>query len=71
MATIESKDAGIPLISSPRMEKAARAALSRTRDPEVMRKACEEMDRIREEVFREHGTLDIGVPAIRGLRDSE
>jgi hypothetical protein len=53
------------------MAEAARAAMSRTRDPEVMRKACEEMDRIREEVFREHGTLDIGVPAIRELRVSE
>jgi hypothetical protein len=29
------------------------------------------MDRIREEIRRKHGTLDIGVPAIRELRDSE
>lgn len=27
-------------------------------------------DRIREETFRQHGLLDIGVPAIRELRDA-
>jgi hypothetical protein len=29
------------------------------------------MDRIREEIFQKHGILDIGVPAIRELRDTE
>ena len=28
-------------------------------------------DRIRDEVFQKHGLLDIGVPAIRELRDGE
>ncbi len=31
----------------------------------------ERADRIRTEVFRKHGLLDIGVPSIRELRDSE
>ena len=53
------------------MEQAARLAMSPTRDPEVMRRACEEMDRIREEIRHKHGVLDIGVPAIRELRDGE
>jgi hypothetical protein len=29
------------------------------------------MDRIREEIRRQHGVLDIGVPAIRALRDGD
>ncbi len=33
-----------------------------------MRRACERMDRIREEIRAKHGILDIGVPAIRELR---
>ncbi len=36
---------------------------------EVMRRACERMDRMREEVRKKHGILDIGVSAIRELRD--
>jgi hypothetical protein len=51
------------------MEEAARAAMTNVRDPEKMRRACERMDRIREEILQKHGILDIGVPAIRALRD--
>ena len=40
-------------------------------DPETVRRIRERADRIREEVFRKHGLLDIGVPAIRALRDGE
>jgi hypothetical protein len=40
-------------------------------DPEIRRRVREEADRIRDEVFRRHGLLDIGVPAIRELRDGE
>ena len=40
-------------------------------DPEVARRIRERGDRIREQILREHGVLDIGVPAIRELRDSE
>jgi hypothetical protein len=29
------------------------------------------MDRMGEETYRKHGFLDIGVPAIRELRDAE
>jgi hypothetical protein len=53
------------------LEEAARRAADGIRDPEAMRQACERMDRMREEIFRKHGILDIGVPAIRELRDSE
>jgi hypothetical protein len=51
------------------MVEAACRAMSGVRDPEVMHRACERMDRISEEIWRKHGVLDIGVPAIRELRD--
>jgi hypothetical protein len=50
-------------------EEAVRRVASGVRDSEAMRLACEDMDRIREEVRKKHGLLDIGVPAIRELRD--
>jgi hypothetical protein len=50
------------------LQEAIRLAISGVRDPEEMRKACERMDRMREEVFKREGILDIGVPAIRELR---
>jgi hypothetical protein len=46
-------------------------AMKGIRDPEVMRQAAERMDRTREEIRRKHGVLDIGVPAIRALRDGD
>ncbi len=46
-------------------------AMKGIRDPETMRRACEEMDRVREEIFRVHGILDFAVPTIRALRDGE
>jgi hypothetical protein len=49
-------------------QAAVRQAMSSTRDPEAMRRAAERMDRMREETYRRHGLLDIGVPAISELR---
>jgi len=37
-------------------------------DPEVARRIHERAEKAREEIFRRHGVLDIGVPAIRELR---
>ena len=53
------------------MEAAALAAMTGVRDPELMRRASERADRFREKLFRKHGLLDIGVPAIRALRDGD
>jgi hypothetical protein len=39
-------------------------------DPETGDRIVAEADKIREELRRKHGVLDIGVPAIRELRDS-
>jgi hypothetical protein len=69
-ATISEADCAFPASILAEMEEAARIAMSNVRDPEVMRQACAEMDRIREEIRAEHGVLDIGVPAIRELRDA-
>ncbi len=50
------------------LRDAIRRAMSGVRDPEIMRRACAHMDQVREEIRKEHGLLDIGVPAIRELR---
>jgi hypothetical protein len=50
------------------LQEAIERALNGVRDPEKMQAACERMDKIREEIRRTHGVLDIGVPAIRELR---
>ena len=53
------------------LQEAAERAAKGIRDPETMRLACERMDRMREENACKHGVLDIGVPAIRALRDGD
>jgi hypothetical protein len=67
----EKKTSWIPPEIMAEMEEAARQAMTPYRDREKMRQACERMDRMSEEIFRKHGILDIGVPAIRELRDGE
>ena len=52
------------------IQEAADRAATGLRDPERMRQARASMDRIREAIRKEHGILDIGVPAIRELRDA-
>jgi hypothetical protein len=63
----ENKSAITPELEA-EFEAAVRQAMSSTRDPGAMRKASARMDKLREETFRVHGSLDIGVPAIRELR---
>jgi hypothetical protein len=53
------------------LQAAADRAAKGIRDAETMSRACERMDKLREEIREKHGTLDIGVPAIRELRDGE
>jgi hypothetical protein len=60
----------IPADVMSRMQEAAANATNGVRDPDEMRKACDNMDRISEEIRRRHGILDIGVRAIRELRDA-
>jgi len=68
--TTGTSDVFSPEVMADLQEAAVRAAKG-VRDPEAMRRAAESMDRIREEIARKHGVLDIGVPAIRELRDCE
>ena len=37
-------------------------------DPEIAKRVRDRGRQIREEIYRQHGLLDIGVPAIRELR---
>jgi len=63
----EKRSAITPALEA-EFQAAVRQAMSGVRDPEAMRRAAERMDRMREETYRRHGLLDIGVPAIRELR---
>ncbi len=53
------------------LQEAADNAAKGIRDPEAARLARERMDRMREEIRKKHGLLDIAVPSIRELRDGE
>jgi hypothetical protein len=53
------------------MEEAVRHALTGKGDPEVLQRIHERAEEIRAEVLRKHGVIDVGVPAIRALRDGE
>jgi hypothetical protein len=69
METIERN--GIPPDILAELRAAADQAFNGIRDAETMAAACAEMDQVREEIRRKHGLLDIGVRAIRELRDGE
>jgi hypothetical protein len=69
MSTTETKDAGIPADVLAELEYAARLAATGRKDPAFAKRIAAEAARIREEVKRKHGVLDIGVSAIRELRD--
>lgn len=50
------------------LQDAANKAAAGVRDPEAMRKACERMDRMREENRQRIGTQNIAVELIRDAR---
>ena len=62
---------GIPAEVMADLEYAAELAASGRRDPEFARRIREEAKRVREQVLQRNGVLDIGVSAIRELRDAE
>jgi len=59
----------IPPEVAAEMQEAIENAAHGVRDPERIKRARESMNRIREEIRQQHGVLDIGVAAIRELRD--
>jgi len=62
MTTAISSDAMI------RLQETIDRLIRGERDPEAMRKACEEMDAAREELRRRIGTVDVAVDLIRDAR---
>lgn len=60
----------IPAEVMAELRAAAEYAAKRVRDPEVMRKACERMDRRAEENAKRYGVQNVGVDIIREMRDS-
>ena len=66
----ESRELSAELLAQ--MEEVARQAMTGgVQDPVLLRRIQERAESIRQAVFREHGQLDIGTPAIRELRDGE
>lgn len=53
------------------VKRATQIAVSNVRDPEVMRRASERMDRLREQIYKREGLLNIAVPYLREARDEE
>jgi hypothetical protein len=52
------------------MQAAVERAAKGIRDPEAMRRACADMDQVRDQIRKREGVLDIGVSAVRELRDT-
>jgi hypothetical protein len=69
MSTTDTTDTGIPADVMAELEYAAQLAASGRTDAAFAQRIAEEAVRIREKVKRKYGPLDIGIPAIRELRD--
>ena len=68
MATV-GKRASIDV--DPEVQAAVDRVLGGVRDSEAMHRAAERMDRMREEMRRRVGDVDLAVPLIREIRDEE
>jgi hypothetical protein len=53
------------------LDRAIALLMTGQRDPEFERRIHAEAEKIGQEIFEKHGVLDIGVPAIRALRDGD
>jgi hypothetical protein len=53
------------------LERAIEILMTGRRDPEFERRIHAQAEKIGQEVLEKHGILDIGVPAIRALRDGD
>ena len=62
---------GIPRDVMAELEEAADRAAKGIRDPEAMQRACERMDRMREELRQRSGELNVAVDLVREIRDEE
>ncbi len=59
----------IPADLMAELQQAADRAAQGIRDPEAMRRACEDMDRAREELRRQKGEMNVAVDLVREIRD--
>jgi hypothetical protein len=69
MNITKAKDFSIPADVMAALEYAGQMAASGRKDPAFAKRIADQAARIREAVKLKHGLLDIGVPAIRELRD--
>lgn len=67
--SIAEKPAVIPQVDLDSLQEAIDRVVRGIRDPKAARKACEEMDRAREEMRRDYGERDLAVDLIRESRD--
>ena len=58
-----------PVTVTTELQEAAENASRRVRDPAAMRRACEEMDRIRNDVKRRVGSVEVAVDLVREARE--
>ena len=57
------------ITADPEVQAAINRVLEGKRDPESMRLAAERMDKMREEMRKRTGVIDLAVPLIRETRD--
>jgi hypothetical protein len=71
--TMEKSEPGavIPADVLADLERAVEILMTGQRDPEFEHRIHARAEEITQEIFRKHGLLDIGVPAIRALRDGD
>ena len=65
------EDSLIPPDIMAELQEAAENAAKGVRDPERMRQAAERMDRMREELRRRCGEMNVAVELIRQARDGQ
>ena len=64
-----TSDAGIPRKLLAELKGAIANAASGVRDPAIASKACKDMNRMRKELRKKVGMLDVAVDLIREARD--
>jgi hypothetical protein len=69
MSTTQAKAGGIPADVMADLEYAAQLAAYGRKDPAFAKRIADEAARIREAVKTKNGMLDIGLPAIREMRE--
>jgi len=53
------------------LERAAERAALNVRDPAIRKRACDRMDRTREQLRAKYGEMNVAIDLIREIRDDE